>query len=100
MKKGLPVVKITENCAFLEPKIRKLQCTHLKCPILKLFCIQPSVQSHCLYFFYIYLQLPSMIPWIFAATVSNFIEFCYVIFYSLQVLKLKNEPSYISISNH
>jgi hypothetical protein len=41
MKKGLAVGKIAENCAFLEPKIGKLQCTHLKCTILELFGPNP-----------------------------------------------------------
>jgi hypothetical protein len=41
MKKGLPVGKIAKNCAFLEPKIRKLQCTHLKGTIMKRFAPDP-----------------------------------------------------------
>jgi hypothetical protein len=37
-KKELAEGKIAKNLSFfLEPKIGKLQCTHLKCTILKLF---------------------------------------------------------------
>ncbi len=50
--------------------------------------------------FFIYLQLASMIPWILAATVKViFLNFIIIIFYSVQVMKLKNKPSYISNRN-
>jgi hypothetical protein len=41
--------------------------------------------------FFIYLQLASMIPWILAVTVKvTFWNFILIIFYSVQVIKLKN----------
>jgi hypothetical protein len=84
---------------FLEPKIGKLQCTHLKCTILKLFA--PNPLANPIACFFIYLQLASMIPWILAATVRVifYLFFIIIIFYSVQVIKLKNKPSYISNSN-
>jgi hypothetical protein len=83
----------------LEPIIRKLQCAHLKCTILKLSGPNPLADPIVCVFF-IYLQLARMIPWILAATVKViFLYFIIIIFYSVQVIKLKNKPSYISISN-
>jgi hypothetical protein len=46
----------------------------------------------------IHLQLPNMIPWSLTATIKLlYLNFIIIIFYSVQVFKFKNKPSYISI---
>ena len=98
MKKGLAVGKIAENCAFFW-NLKSENYSVLIWSVQFWNFLDPTLLPIPLPVFFIYLQLASMIPLVLAATVKViFLNFVIITFYSVQVIKLKNKPSYISIS--
>jgi hypothetical protein len=94
MKKGHPAAKIA--VLFWNPKKENYSVLILFVLFLNFF--HTTLYPLPLLVLLIHLQLPNMIPWSLTATIKLlYLNLIIINFYSVQVFKFKNKPSYISI---